>query len=329
MLRYLSIKKIINFIQILIGYGLSIVFKKPIEWGYPFSLTIEPTNRCNLSCLECPTGNNTSTRPKGFMDIGLYKKIIDEVKGFVIYHMIYFQGEPFLHPQFMDLVKYADKNKIYTCTSTNGHFLTYENCEKIMRSGLKKIVVSVDGVTQESYSKYRVGGHLEKVKEGIRTLILLKQQAKLRYPMVVLQFVVFRHNEHEIEAFKELARQLGADKAEIKSAQIDFPKQNRNLIPTINKYSRYTLQKDRIQIKNQLKNRCFRIWSTLVINWDGYVLPCCFDKNAMFRLGNSKNQTVISLWKSAVFNRFRKKILTHRKKTDICQNCTEGLSIRF
>ncbi len=329
MLRYLSIRKIINFIQILIGYGLSIVFKKPIVWGYPYSLTIEPTNRCNLSCLECPTGNNTSTRPKGFMDIGLYKKIIDEVKGFVIYHMIYFQGEPFLHPQFMDLVKYADENKIYTCTSTNGHFLTFANCENIIQSGLKKIIISVDGVTQKSYSKYRIGGNLEKVIEGIRTLMLLKKQNKSRYPVVVLQFVVFRHNEHEIDAFKELAIQLCADKTEIKSAQIDFPEQNGDLIPTINKYSRYTIQKDRIKIKNQLKNRCFRIWSTLVISWDGYILPCCFDKNAMFKLGNSKNQTVKSLWKSSAFNRFRKKVLTHRKEIHMCQNCTEGLSVRF
>jgi radical SAM protein with 4Fe4S-binding SPASM domain len=299
-----------------------------VVWGKPYSLTIEPTNKCNLNCLECPSGNNSSTRPKGFIDINLYQKIIDEVKGFVFYHMIYLQGEPLLHPNLFEFIRYADQNKIYTCTSTNGHFLTEENCEKIIESGLKKLIISVDGVTQESYSKYRVGGDLEKVKQGIQTLAELKQKFSSRYPIISLQFLVFRHNEHEIDEFKKLAKQLGADQFSIKSAQIDSPEQNLYLIPSIDKYSRYSLRNNSLKIKNKLKNKCLRIWNTLVITWDGYVIPCCFDKSSEFSIGNLKTQSAISLWKSLPFKRFRKSILTNRKITSICRNCTEGLSIR-
>lgn len=329
MLRYISTRKILNLIKVQIGYWLSLIAKKPIVWGNPYSLTIEPTNNCNLNCLECPSGNNSSVRTKGFIDIELYKKIIDEVKGSVLYHMIYFQGEPFLHTKLFEFIKYADQNKIYTCTSTNGHFLSAKNCKKIIDSGLKKLIISVDGVKQESYSKYRIGGDLEKVKQGIQTLVKYKQKFRSRYPIISLQFLVFRHNEHEIGAFKKLARVLGADQIAIKSAQVESREQNANLIPTIDKYARYAFQNNSPKIKNKLRNKCFRIWNTLVITWDGNVIPCCFDKPLEFAMGNLKEGTALQLWKSSFFNQFRKSILISRKNHSMCRNCTEGLSIRF
>lgn len=329
MLKYISIRKIANLFKVYIGYWLSLIFKKPIVWGNPYSLTIEPTNKCNLNCLECPSGNHSSTRSKGFIDIDLYQKIIDEVKRFVFYHMIYFQGEPFLHPNLFEFIRYADQNNIYTCTSTNGHFLTEENCENIVQSGLKKLIVSVDGTTQETYSKYRVGGDLDKVKQGIQTLVKFKQKNHSRYPKISLQFLVFKHNQHEINEFKKLAKKLGTDQVSIKSAQIESPEKNSELIPTIEKYSRYSLRNSTLQIKNKLKNRCFRIWNTLVITWDGYVIPCCFDKNSEFSIGIFKTQTTLQLWKSRSFNSFRKKILSYRKENTMCKNCSEGLAIRY
>ncbi|PLX17634.1 MAG: radical SAM protein, partial [Marinilabiliales bacterium] len=138
-IKYISLKKVLNLMKVYTSYVLSIVFKKVIVWGYPFSITTEPTNHCNLGCIECPTGNKLSKRPAGNMNVKLYKNLIDQIKDHIIYQMHYFQGEPFLHPHFFDLIKYANKNNIYTTTSTNGHFLTQENCYKIIKSGLKKI----------------------------------------------------------------------------------------------------------------------------------------------------------------------------------------------
>ena len=194
-LKYISLKKLINLFKIYLGYYLSIFLKRVVVLGYPHSLTTEPTNNCNLHCLECPSGNDSSKRIKGNIDFELYKKIIDEVKDY--------------------LIKYADINNIYTSTSTNGHFLSPKNCEKIVKSGLKKIIISIDGTTQETYEKYRIGGNLENVIEGVKNLVLLKKQLKSKYPIVHIQFLVLKHNEHQVKEIKSLTKSLGVNKLEL------------------------------------------------------------------------------------------------------------------
>ena len=327
-LKYISLKKLINLFKIYLGYYLSIFLKRVVVLGYPHSLTTEPTNNCNLHCLECPSGNDTSKRIKGNIDFELYKKIIDEVKDYIIYQMIYFQGEPFLNPEFFNLIKYADNNKIYTSTSTNGHFLSPKNCEKIVKSGLKKIIISIDGTTQETYEKYRIGGTLENVIEGIKNLVLLKKQLKSKYPIVHIQFLVLKHNEHQIKEIKSLAKSLGLNKIELKSAQIESFEKNSDLIPAIEKFSRYN-KENNFNIKSKLLNRCFRIWSTLVVSWEGTIVPCCFDKELQYPVGNAINNSTLEIWKSKEFAGFRRNILLNRKKTPICRNCSEGLRIKY
>lgn len=329
LVKYVSFKKLFNLFKIYLGYYLSIFFKKVIVIGYPFSLTTEPTNKCNLHCLECPSGNNSSSRTKGIIDPELYKNIINEMKDYILYHMIYFQGEPFLHPNLFELIKYSDLNRIYTCTSTNGHFLHPENCVKIVQSGLKKIIISVDGTTQETYEKYRIGGKLEKVIEGIKNLIKTKKQLNSPFPRIDLQFIVFKHNQHQIKEIKKLSKSLGIDNLELKSAQIENFEKNGFLLPTIKQFARYTFNGKFYTIKNKLSNKCFRIWSSLVISWDGAISPCCFDKNLHYSVDSCLNHNFLVNWKSEKFNSFRKKILFNRKKIPICTNCIEGLRINI
>jgi len=324
-LKYISLKKIVNLVKVFACYYLSILLRKVIVLGNPYSLTTEPTNKCNLQCLECPTGNKSSTRTKGDIDFENYKNIIDEVKNFVIYQMIYFQGEPFLNPDFFKLIKYADQNKIITSTSTNGHFLSEENCHKIIQSGLKKILISLDGTNQKTYEKYRIGGDFEKVTKGIKTLLEVKKTTKSKFPFINLQFLVFKHNQHQIKEIKQLAKSLGV-KLELKSAQVENFQANSELIPSIKKFSRYD---NFFHIKSKLPSKCIRIWSTLVVSWEGKVVSCCFDKNLKHQFGNTRTQSVLDIWKSNEFNTFRKNILIHRKKILICSNCSEGLRINY
>lgn len=326
-IKFISLKKIINILKVYLSYYLSILLRRVIIWGYPYSLTTEPTNSCNLNCLECPTGNKTSNREQGFIQTDIYKKIIDEAKDFAIYQMIYFQGEPFLHPNIFELIKIADQNKIYTCTSTNGHYLSAENCQKIIQSGLKKLIVSVDGTDQTSYEKYRVGGNLAKVTAGIKALVLEKRNKNSSYPKVHLQFLVFKHNEHQIPEIKKLAKKLGVDKLSLKSAQIENFEKNSKLLPSTDKYSRYLTGSFHIKTKTHLN--CFRVWSTAVFSWEGTLIPCCFDKNLDYKLGSIEELSLRKLWKSSVFNRFRKKVVGKRKKVGICGNCSEGLRIKY
>jgi radical SAM protein with 4Fe4S-binding SPASM domain len=313
-----------NLIRIFLGYYISQVLRRPVVWGYPYSLTTEPTNQCNLNCLECPTGNKSTQIPKGKMDFDNYRKIIDDVKSFVIYQMLYFQGEPFLHPDLYKMIKYSDENNIYTSISTNGHFLTSENSTKIVKSGLKRIIISVDGASQESYEKYRLGGKLNVVLKGIKNLTQAKKILKSKYPKIVIQFLAFSHNEDEISEIKSLSKELSVDKLEIKSAQINQA-ENYHLIPKTEKYARYKKTGSKYNIKSKLRNKCFRLWSTMVITWNGSVIPCCFDKDNNYKIGNIISSDTLKIWGSEEFNNFRNALLRNRKGIEICCNCSEGL----
>ncbi len=323
-LKYVSFKKVYNLIRILCGYYISLIIKKSIVWGYPYSITTEPTNQCNLNCLECPTGNKSTKVAKGKMNFNNYKKIIDEVKGFIIYQMLYFQGEPFLHPDLFKMIKYSDDNNIYTAISTNGHFLTPENSVKIIKSGLKRIIISVDGTSQKSYEKYRVGGKLNDVLKGIQNLANAKKVFKSKYPKIIIQFLVFSHNEQDISEIKTLSKKLFANKLEIKSAQIN-QSENFSLIPKTKKYARYKKINSKYYIKSKLRNKCFRLWSTIVVTWNGLVIPCCFDKHNNYKMGNIISSDTLKIWGSEEFNNFRNALLKNRKGIEICCNCSEGL----
>ena len=258
----------------------------------------------------------------------LYKRTIDELHETLLYLIFYFQGEPYLHPQFLELVRYATDRNIYTATSTNAHYLTDTNARKTVESGLDRLIISIDGTTQDVYEQYRVGGKLEKVLEGTRNIIKWKRALKSRTPHVVFQFLVVRPNEHQIAEVKQLARELGVDEVGLKTAQIYDYKQGNDLIPTLDRYSRYAPQTDgTYQIKNGFGDHCWKMWHSCVITWDGLVVPCCFDKDAHHRMGDLQQQTFRELWQSQPYNDFRQTLLRSRSEIEMCKNCTEGTKV--
>ncbi|MEO1255539.1 MAG: radical SAM protein, partial [Bacteroidota bacterium] len=248
--------------------------------GLPIIMAIEPTTACNLRCPECPSGLRSFTRPTGKLDVGVFQKIIDEVKHHLIYLTFYFQGEPYLNPQFLDMVNVAFKKRIYTTTSTNAHFLNDQNARKTVESGLDRLIISIDGASQETYESYRKEGDLTKVLEGTENILKWRKKLKSRSPKVVWQFLVVKPNEREIPTIKKLAKEYGVDKVAFKTAQIYDYKDGNDLIPTIDRYSRYKENTDgTFSIKNELENKCWKMWQSCVITWDGQVIPCCFDKD--------------------------------------------------
>jgi MoaA/NifB/PqqE/SkfB family radical SAM enzyme len=130
------------------------------------SLAIEPTTSCNLRCPQCPSGLRSFTRETGIINEDFFKTTIDALYKELFYLTFYFQGEPYLHPDFTKMVAYASAKGIYTATSTNAHFLSNENAKKTVESGLDRLIISIDGATQEAYESYRIGGSLDKVLEG-------------------------------------------------------------------------------------------------------------------------------------------------------------------
>jgi len=321
--KKIKLKKIINFLKLYISYLLSVTFKKAFKFGNPYSISIEPTTMCNLKCPQCPTGKQELTRPKGFISFNSFKIIIDQIYPYLLNLFLYFQGEPLLNRDLFKLITYANSKNIFTVTSTNGHYLNEENCKNIVYSKLDKIIISLDGTNQASYKKYRKNGNFEKVIKGINKLTETKLKLNSKTPFIEIQFIVLKTNEHQINDFKKLCKDLKINKISLKSAQIYNYQNDNEFIPNIKKYSRYVKENDSWEIKNKLKNKCWRLWNSSVITWNGEVLPCCFDKDAKYSFGNVLNQNFKKIIKNEKFYLFANKLLTNRKSIDICNNCSE------
>src|SRR4030095_12656158 len=328
LLSKLTFRRSINAAKVMASYQLSKLFKKPLQWGYPISVSFEPTTSCNLRCPECPSGMRAFTRPTGMLKKDFFRQTIDDIHKELLYLIFYFQGEPFLNPDFLEMVKYAHDKGIYTATSTNAHYLTDEKAKRTIESGLDRLIISIDGTTQEVYQQYRRGGNLEKVLQGTRNIVKWRKQLKSKTPFVVFQFWVVRHNEHQIEDVKKMAREMGVDDVWFKTAQVyDYENDPNHLIPTIDKYSRYRKTANGTVFKGTLANHCWRLWHDPVITWDGLVAPCCFDKDAQHQLGSLKEKSFKEIWKNGAYTEFRRQILKGRKNIDICSNCSEGTKV--
>lgn len=327
-LSKLTLRRLWNATRVLISFYLTQQLRRPLQWGLPFTLSFEPTTACNLRCPECPSGLRSFSRPTGNLKSDFFRCTIDEIYRDLLYLIFYFQGEPYINPEFLDMVTYARQKGIYTITSTNGHFLNSDNARRTVESGLDRLIISVDGVTQEVYEQYRIGGKLETVLEGARNVVKWKKKLNSATPHLIFQFLVVRPNEEQIPAIYELAKSIGIDEVKLKTAQIYNYKQGNPLIPLNEKYSRYAQQENgSYRLKNELLNHCWKLWHACVITWDGKVAPCCFDKDVAHPLGDLKKQSFNSIWRGEAYHAFRASLLKGRDQIDICTNCTEGCKI--
>ncbi len=343
-IRKLTLRKAWNHLLVEISYLLSNLFKSPIIWGRPWFVSIETSSVCNLSCPQCPVGEGDISRDRKFLDTGEYKKLLAGIAPTTSMLSLYFQGEPLMHKQFTEFVRIASDHGIYTQTSTNGQLLSKELCMDLVQAGLDRIIVSVDGLDQESYEKYRKGGDLEKVEKGIKNLVMTRQLVGSKKPLIILQFLVFKHNQNQISGVKKKGKRLGADRVWIKTAQVEYTETADDWIPDMQKYNRYekiisgesnTLEERNTSVesnrtgewklKGRLKNRCKRLWETSVITSDGLAVPCCFDKRARFPMGRTGDDKLEDIWKNSKYQDFRKQVLSDRKSISICTNCTEGI----
>jgi radical SAM protein with 4Fe4S-binding SPASM domain len=324
----LSLPRMLNILLVTGSYHYSRWVRRPVQRGLPIGFSIEPTTACNLGCPECPSGLKQFKRPTGNLKQEVFKNAIDQLSNKSLYLTFYFQGEPYINPGFLDMVHYASAKRMYTATSTNAHFLSDENARKTVESGLDRLIISIDGTTQETYASYRVNGQLNKVIAGTQNVIRWKKQLKSSTPKVVFQFLVVKPNEHQLKDVEVLAKELGVDELKFKTAQLyDYEKGNQ-LMPSVEKYSRYKKLKDgTYALKNKLLNQCWKMWHSCVITWDGKVVPCCFDKDADHQLGDLSKHAFRQIWFGKAYQDFRMQLLGSRKSIDICANCSEGTKV--
>lgn len=327
-IRRITPKRMWNLILLRFSYFFAKRFKWITVKGLPYAASIEPTTACNLGCPECPSGLKQFTRPTGKLDLELHEQMLDELGSQLFYINYYFQGEPFLHPSFLTLIKAANRRNIYTATSTNAHFINEAKAEEIVTSGMDRIIVSIDGLTQETYEQYRRKGQLEKVIKGTKALISAKKKLKSQTPTIIFQFLVVKPNEHEVHDVFKLGKELGVDEVRLKTAQLYDYENGNPLMPSNEKYARYKLTKEGVyKPKYKLLDHCWRMWSSTVLTWDGKVVPCCFDKDAKHVLGAIEDHSFKKVWRSKQYVNFRKSVFTDRQSIDICKNCSEGTKV--
>ena len=331
------VRRFLNIIRAEFSYALSLFGIVRVR-HLPTFVSIEPANFCQLQCPECPVGQSkeNTTKTKDLLSVAQFKRILEQVKSSVHTIQFYFQGEPLLNKNLPEMIKLAHDAGIYTTVSTNALALTPLLAEQLMQSGLSRIIVSIDGMAEESYGAYRKGGNLHKALDGLMYLRQAKDKTGSR-THIELQSLMLRTNEHEWAAMKRQYKVMGADSLTLKTAQLyDFENGN-PLMPTDEKYSRYAKGKDgKYHLKRKPSRSCHRLWTGCVITLSGEVLPCCYDKSSQFSFGNifstpPANSPALSLAANstplaAIFhgekaNRFRRTILQKRSRPFICSNC--------
>ena len=196
--------------------------KKLVLESMPYNLVIEPTNSCNLQCPLCSTGVGAQTRKKGILEFANFKKVIDEIKDYVLQISLQNWGEATLVKDLPKMIKYASENGVYTRLSTN-FSIKYndEFLKQLITSGLGILVIDLDGTEQATYEKYRKNGNLELVLENTKKAIQIKKDSLLEFPVIQTRMLIMKHNEHQIEEFRKISKELKVDEMELGNIQIN------------------------------------------------------------------------------------------------------------
>lgn len=274
---------------------------------YPKYLVIETTNCCNLDCIMCPHGE--MTRKKGFMNFELFKKIIDESEGKTEFIYLHFFGEPLLHPKIIDFINYAGGKGMTIALSTNATLLDENISKKILSSKLDLLIISIDSLNPDIYTKIRKGSKLETVIKNIDTL--LKMQQTLESTLnISLQMIEMSLNKNEVETFNSHWKCREGLNLTIKPLY-NYADQ----VKDINDLGKFPE-------KNILKKVCVEPWRGFVIGWDGIVVPCCNDFDYKFPLGDLREKTIIEVWNSERMKEMRICQKDGKQKSnDLCKGC--------
>lgn len=290
----------------------------------PTFVSVEPANFCQLHCPECPVGMcSHEDKENKLLTIEQFRHILDAVQNHVHTIQFYFQGEPLLNHDLAKMIRMAHDVGLYTIVSTNAQNLTAKLAKELVYAGLSRIIVSMDGLSEESYGAYRIGGNLHKTLSGLGYLKTAKLESGAHIH-IELQCLKLRTNEHEWPLLKRSYKKMGADSLTLKTAQFYDIQQGNPLMPSSTRDSRYYCDDNDVwHVKRRVGHVCRRVYMGIVVDVDGNVRPCCFDKGGKYILGNLLTQSLTEIWNSDRAKHFREAVLHHRKSIDICQNCTE------
>jgi radical SAM protein with 4Fe4S-binding SPASM domain len=285
--------------------------------GLPVHVTIEPTNACQLRCPVCETGAGILRRPKGVMSLDAFKAVMAKLGGQVDTLLLYFMGETFLNPQAYAMIEHAARKGILVSICTNGESI---NPELLSRSGVDEVSFQIGGMTNETHARYRVGGHLDKVLSNLETLVRIDNDGV----QINLGFIVMKHNEHEVDKFRQYSERLGV-KGQVISPCVRTLEQGKLFLPANKEYWIYdegAFDRGILKPKSVPRNRCWWIYYSTVVMLNGDVVPCCRDAQGDFVMGNILQQNFADIWNGEKYRKFRKLVATNQRSVGLCRLCS-------
>ncbi|MDN5356536.1 MAG: hypothetical protein PWQ43_1480 [Rikenellaceae bacterium] len=316
-IKTIYISRLVNLILYAYSYLFSKIFQKVKVYNLPLALHIETSSICNLGCLFCDRGQGSISRPKDLMTLKDFQQITTKIPKSIYWITLYFQGEPLLDKTIIEKIKYLRVNNYFVEISTNAQNITKEMATALVESGLNRIIISMDGISQKTYEKYRINGNITKVFEAINNLLDAKKNYNKKNPKIIIQYIVFKHNEDEIDIFKKMMKKLDVNirikNAQLKDDAIDY-------LPNNKKYRRYKINNDKLQLNKSLPKPCYRLWKEIIFLQNGQIAICCHDKNGKLLNETWHNKTIKQIWNSQELNAIRQKTLIG-DNLEICKNC--------
>jgi len=275
----------------------------------PVRLWIETTSICNLRCVMCPN-KDLKKEEKGFMNPVLFRKIIDEARGFAFDANLIHRGEGLLHPGFPSLVEYAHAAGIRTKFHTNATLLNEEMARRLIGAGLDQISFSFDGYDAKTYESVRVNGDFEKTLRNIVRFLEIKKELGSRTPYTVLELI----------NFPDLYKNEGSRRRREFLSHFRGLPLNRLEVKEMHNWAGELGQAQPNDKKKYIP--CTFLWQALVIFWDGSVLPCTQDFHGTYTLGNVRDETLARIWNGEKMVRLRQKALRQDiADLETCSQC--------
>ena len=308
--RQITLRKLCN---LTLNFAYAVI-RRPAVTKLPSIIQIDINNICNLRCAACPTGLGEHPMARGQMSYDSFRQIIDEVKAHAFLIVMYNSGEPFMHRDAYRMIEYATTNGLAVVTSTNGHFFENEyNAERLVRSGLDMMIVSISGITQDVYMQYHRNGRIDRVITGLRNVTRIKEKLKSRAPVIILRYLTFEYNRSELDNVKRLACELKIDYLNIRKAETQ---------EDYRAVKRASVLQEEAEESLPITNHCYWLWSLPMIQYNGDVKPCCFlnrnppDQGNVFEEGG-----LAKVWGGERFRTFRTQMLTNKRQIPSCRNC--------